>query len=155
VVRTFFKIISHGCVVGWTLSRHFLVAAVIRRSGPARALRLTFESLGVHWVRLGQALALRFDVLPADLCNELLLVSNDISPFGYPEVKRIIEREFGDGPERLFEAFDEVPFAVTSSGQLHKAITAAGESLVVKVQQQGNRRFPCSIGDHARACEVL
>jgi ubiquinone biosynthesis protein len=135
-VWTLLKILAHGCVVAWTLSRHILFHVVIGRSGSARALRAAFESLGVNWVRLGQALALRFDVLPADLCSELLRIENDIKPFGYDEVKRIIEQELGRTTEYLFESFDETPFAITSSGQLHKAITSAGEHLVVKVQRQ-------------------
>jgi ubiquinone biosynthesis protein len=139
-VLTFLKIIAHGCAVGWTLSRHFLFQAILGRSGSARALRPAFESLGVNWVRLGQALALRFDVLPADLCRELLSIRNDIKPFGYAEVRRIIEQEFGRTPEHLFESFDETPFAITSSGQLHKAITLAGEHLVVKVQREETSR---------------
>jgi predicted unusual protein kinase regulating ubiquinone biosynthesis (AarF/ABC1/UbiB family) len=136
VVRTFFKIIAHAGVVAWTLCRHFLFPILIRGSGSAHALRLSLESLGSNWVRLGQALALRFDILPDDLCSELLRIQSDIRPFAYAEVKRIVEREFGQTPERLFAAFDEAPFAVTSSGQLHKAITSAGEHLVVKVQRE-------------------
>ena len=136
MVRTFLRIIAHGCGAAWTLSRHFLAQAVIARSGSARALRLSFESLGVNWVKLGQALALRFDVLPADLCRELLNIQNDIKPFGYAEVKRIIQQEFGRTPEDLFGVFDETPFAITSSGQLHKAVTSTGMHLVVKVQRK-------------------
>lgn len=133
-MRTFLKIFAHGCVAVWTLGKNFLVQAVIGRSNKARALRLSFETLGVNWVKLGQALALRFDVLPADLCRELLRIQNNIKPFGAAEVKRIIQQEFGRPPEQLFQSFEQMPFAITSSGQLHKAVTSTGMYLAVKIQ---------------------
>lgn len=104
--------------------------------GHARALRRVFEALGENWVKLGQSLALRFDVLPADLCRELLRIQNNIKPFGYPEVRRIIEQDLGGAPADLFQVFDEIPFAMTSSGQLHKATTPTGQYCVVKVQKE-------------------
>ena len=78
----------------------------------------------------------RFVSVLDELCGELLHIQSDIEPFGDVEVRRIVDAEFGRAPERLFESFEEAPFALTSSGQLHKAVTSAGERLVVKLQRE-------------------
>lgn len=136
MVSIFLKIIAHGCVAAWTLSRYYLLQSIVGRSSSARALRLGFQSLGVNWVKLGQDLSLKFDILPGDVCRELLRIENNIKPFAFAEVERVIAHEFGRSPEQLFNSFDVIPFAVTSSGQLHKAVNSDGTQLVVKVQRE-------------------
>src|SRR5262249_51214308 len=70
-------------------------------SGPRR-LRLFFESLGGVWVKMGQNLALRFDLLPPDYCNELYKLMNEVRPFPYEQARKIIRQELGGYPEEIF-----------------------------------------------------
>ena len=62
-----------------------------RRPGPVR-MRLALESLGGAWLKLGQMLALRYDLLPAAYCNELFGLLNQVAPFAYADVRRIVAR---------------------------------------------------------------
>ena len=72
-----------------------------RRSGPVRT-RLAFERLGGAWIKLGQMLALRFDLLPAAYCDEMFKLLNQVAPFSYAEAREIVRQELGDEPERIF-----------------------------------------------------
>ena len=66
--------------------------------GPVR-MRLALEQLGGAWVKLGQMLALRFDLLPAAYCDELFKLLNEVRPFPYPQVREIVRQELGADPE--------------------------------------------------------
>src|SRR3569832_1470784 len=104
------------------LARYQLPAALPFRSSPqksARALRAVFEKLDFTFVKLGQALALRFDLLPADYCQELLLITNEVTAEQYPAIHQTVIEDLGRSPEEIFAAFERTPFAVTSSGQIH------------------------------------
>lgn len=119
------------------LARYQLFATLPFRSNPqksARALRVVFEKMGFTFVKLGQALALRFDLLPADYCQEFLRISNELAADGYPTIHRIITEDLGCSPEEIFAAFEHQPFAVTSSGQIHQATSSDGVQLAVKIQ---------------------
>ncbi len=109
-----------------------------RRSRPVR-LRLAFEELGGAWIKLGQMLALRFDLLPAAYCDELFKLLNQVAPFSYAEVSAIIRRELGADPEVVFESFAPSSFAAASIGQVHRAVLHSGEAVAVKVQRPGIR----------------
>jgi ubiquinone biosynthesis protein len=92
------------------------------------------EFLGGNWVKLGQALALRFDLLPPDLCRELLTIQNEAETATYQVIRQIVTDQLGRRPEELFARFDTHPFSATSTGQLHEAITRDGNRLVLKIQ---------------------
>ena len=83
---------------------HYFIAPALhlpggdRRAGPVR-MRLAFERLGGAWVKLGQMLALRFDLLPAAYCDELFKLLNQVAPFPYAAVREIISQELGDEPQ--------------------------------------------------------
>src|SRR3954471_20571260 len=109
-----------------------------RRSGPVR-LRLAFEALGGAWIKLGQMLALRFDLLPTAYCDELFGLLNQVAPFSYAEVRAIVRSELGDDPETIFRSFEPASFAAASIGQVHRAILHSGETVAVKVQRPGIR----------------
>src|SRR4249919_310584 len=109
-----------------------------RRSGPIR-LRLAFQRLGGAWVKLGQMLALRFDLLPAAYCDELFKLLNQVEPFSYAEVREIVRQELGDDPEVVFGSFAPESFAAASIGQVHRAVLHSGEAVAVKVQRPGIR----------------
>ena len=75
-----------------------------RRNGPIRT-RVAFEQLGGAWIKLGQMLALRFDLLPTAYCDELFKLLNQVAPFSYAEVREIIRGELGGEPEAVFRSF--------------------------------------------------
>src|SRR6478609_9092420 len=110
-----------------------------RRSRPVR-LRLAFERLGGAWIKLGQMLALRFDLLPAAYCDELFKLLNQVEPFSYDEVRVIIQQELGADPETIFQSFSHASFAAASIGQVHRAVLHSGEPVAVKVQRPGIRQ---------------
>ncbi len=117
--------------------RVFVTPAVFRRKEPTRAvlLRQAFEDLGGAWIKLGQMLALRFDLLPPAYCLELFKLLNEVRPFRYEAMRRTIEEDLGAPPEALFRSFEKEPFAAASIGQVHRAELHSGEAVAVKVQR--------------------
>jgi ubiquinone biosynthesis protein len=109
-----------------------------RRSRPVRT-RLAFEALGGAWVKFGQMLALRYDLLPAAYCDELFKLLNQVAPFSYVEVRGIIRQELGADPESIFSSFEAASFAAASIGQVHRAVLHNGDVVAVKVQRPGIR----------------
>lgn len=135
------QLIVRTCrVVGAAAS---LVPTLLRgrsRRTRAQALRSALESMGTNWIKLGQSLALRFDLWPAEYCSELLSIRNDPTPLSYASVREIVADELGEPVERAFASFASEPFTITSSGQFHLATAADGTRLVVKVQDRSMRR---------------
>src|SRR3954447_24182425 len=89
-----------------------------KRTGPVR-LRLAFESIGGAWIKLGQMLALRYDLLPVAYCDELFKLLDQVAPFPYEDVRAIVRQELGQEPERVFRSFEPASFAAASIGQVH------------------------------------
>ena len=104
-------------------------------------LRLAFEHLGGTWIKLGQMLAMRFDLLPAAHCQELLKLLNNVRPVPYEQVRDIVRRELGDDPESIFREFDPTPIAAASIGQVHRAVLPSGRRVAVKIQRPGARQI--------------
>jgi ubiquinone biosynthesis protein len=119
--------------------KHFLVPWLFSRGAPARAERAqaALEELGGTWVKLGQALALRFDILPADYCLQFFQLLNQVKPFPAGEVRRIVEQELGRPVETLYRSFQWEPLAAASIGQVHRAELPDGAAVAVKVQRPG------------------
>jgi predicted unusual protein kinase regulating ubiquinone biosynthesis (AarF/ABC1/UbiB family) len=114
-----------------------LVPARRRRApGPVR-LRRGLETLGGAWIKLGQLLALRFDLLPEAYCVELFNLLNRVAPFPYADVARIIREELGRPVDEVFSSFEPEPFGSASIGQVHDAVLHNGRRVAVKVQRPG------------------
>lgn len=114
-----------------------LVPARWRRApGPVR-LRRALETLGGAWAKLGQLLALRFDLLPEAYCLELFDLLNRAAPFPYAEVERVIAEELGQEIPERFASFAAEPFGSASIGQVHDAVLHDGRRVAVKVQRPG------------------
>ena len=107
-----------------------------RRSRPVR-LRVALESLGGAWIKLGQLLSLRFDVLPEEYCVELFGLLNRVPPFPYAEVERVLAEELGAEVSEVFSSFVPTPLASASIGQVHDATLLDGTRVVVKIQRPG------------------
>ena len=86
-------------------------------------------------MKIGQALALRFDLLPDEYCAELLKLLNRTPTVPYEAIRQTILRELGSFPEQIFASFDPVPLATASIAQVHIATTRDGEKLAIKVQR--------------------
>lgn len=100
-----------------------------------RRLREMFDELGPTFVKFGQLLSTRPDVVPPDIVVELRSLQDDVTPFAFAEVRRVLEEELGLTIEQAFLSFDEVPIAAASIGQVHRATLPTGDAVVVKVQR--------------------
>ncbi len=100
-----------------------------------RHLREMLDELGPTFVKFGQLLSTRPDVVPPDIIAELRGLQDDVRPFPYAEVERVVREDLGQPIERLFLEFDETPLAAASIGQVHRALLPNGRDVVVKVQR--------------------
>jgi ubiquinone biosynthesis protein len=104
-------------------------------SARGRRLREMLDELGPTFVKFGQLLSTRPDVVPPDIVAELRGLQDDVRPFPYADVERTIQEELGQPVGRLFVEFDETPLAAASIGQVHRAMLPNGRRVVVKVQR--------------------
>ena len=102
-----------------------------------KTLRSTLENLGPTYVKVGQYLALRPDLLPQDVCDELLLLTDQASFFPFEEARDILIEDLGQDPEQAFAEIHPVPVAAASLSQVYQARTHDGEVVAVKVQRPG------------------
>ena len=108
-------------------------------------LAADLERLGPTFIKLGQLLSTRADLLPPPYLDSLARLQDDLEPFAFDEVRTTIEDELGVRLSRIFDDFDETPLAAASLGQVHAATLrphggAGGRDVVVKVQRPGIRR---------------
>ena len=101
----------------------------------AERLRIVLEEAGGAFVKLGQMLSLRSDLLPQEYCDEFAKLQDSVKPFPMYQVRKIIQEEFGKSINKIFEEFDETPIAAASVGQVHKAKLKTGEVVAVKIQR--------------------
>ncbi len=98
-------------------------------------LRLSLEELGPTFIKLGQIISIRPDLLPQDIIHELEKLQDSVPSFPIDEVKDVIESELGDKIQNIYSEFTEKPLAAASIGQVHLAKLLSGKSVVVKVQR--------------------
>jgi ubiquinone biosynthesis protein len=106
-------------------------------ASPGKRLKLALEELGPAFVKLGQILSIRQDILPTDIIEELKKLQDSVQPFPFSEVKTLIEAEFKDNLDNIFKEFDEEPLAAASISQVHRAKLFSGKQVAVKVQRPG------------------
>ena len=134
----------------WFQIRHFLTRRPFREdlvrvegtrpivSPPV--LRSVLERLGPTFIKLGQVLSLRADLVGEELSGELSRLQSGAEPFPYEEARRMIEDELRRPPEKLFRSFEEKPAAAASLAQVHRAFLDDGTEVAVKVQRPGIRK---------------
>jgi len=134
--------VKHG--FGYFFERHRLTDLFpwISRDGSAdtpsdrgRRLREMLDELGPTFVKFGQLLSTRPDIVPPDIVVELQKLQDDVRPIPFADVRRVIEEELGLTIEQAFLEFDEQPTAAASIGQVHHALLPNGERVAVKVQR--------------------
>ncbi len=107
------------------------------RATTARRFRDTLAELGPTFIKLGQILSARPDILPADFIAELSQLQDSAAPMPVELVFKLIEQGLGRPAEQIFAFLDPVPMASASIAQVHRARLATGEDVVVKVQRPG------------------
>src|ERR687897_1659382 len=100
-----------------------------------RHLREMLDELGPTFVKFGQLLSTRPDVVPPDIVAELRGLQDDVTPFPSAQVREVVEEELGLTLEQAFLEFGETPIAAASIGQVHRAVLPNGDEVVVKVQR--------------------
>lgn len=103
-------------------------------------LRRTLEDLGPTFVKFGQLLSSRSDVLPEGVLAEMTRLQDTASPVSVEVVRSVIERELGASVEEIFGSFEPDPLGSASIGQVHQATLPGGEAVAVKVQRPEARR---------------
>jgi len=106
----------------------------LNTSGPVR-VRKILEELGPTYIKLGQLLSMRHDLVPLEYATEFAKLQDDAPSFEFEEVELIIREELGHSIEELFEFFEKKPLACASIGQVHRAKIKNGDEVVVKVQR--------------------
>jgi ubiquinone biosynthesis protein len=104
------------------------------RSLAARVVRV-LQELGPTYVKLGQVLGSRSDLLPPDFIEEFRKLQDRVKPFPTAEARAAVEHELGGPIDRFFSVFDDEPFAAGSMAQAYKAVTKDGRAVVVKVRR--------------------
>jgi ubiquinone biosynthesis protein len=98
-------------------------------------LREMLDELGPTFVKFGQLLSTRPDIVPPDIIAELRALQDDVTPFPFDEVQRVVREDLELPLEKLFLEFDEQPTASASIGQVHRAVLPNGRRVAVKVQR--------------------
>ncbi len=107
----------------------------IAQLSPAERMRLALEELGPSFIKLGQLLSTRPDVLPQSYITEFAKLQDMVPSFSFEEVRNQIRAELGGEIEELFSCFETDPIAAASIAQVHRARLASGEAVVVKVRR--------------------
>lgn len=98
-------------------------------------LRLILEDLGPTYVKLGQIMSMRSDMLPEAYCKELERLRTDVKPLSFDVIKEVIEEQLGCPAEEIFTEISPIPLGSASIAQVHPAVLKNGERVVIKVQQ--------------------
>jgi ubiquinone biosynthesis protein len=107
----------------------------------AERVRMACEELGPTYIKFGQILSTRPDLVPVDFIKELSKLQDSVPSSPFSEVSRIIESELGAPPEAIFDYFEKTPIASASIGQVYRATLKDGEAVAVKVQRPGIRKI--------------
>ncbi len=100
-------------------------------------LRLILEDLGPTYIKMGQIMSMREDMLPHEYCEELQKLRANVPPMTFETIQEIVEEELNHPLEEMFASVDENPLGSASVAQAHAAVLKNGENVVIKVQRKG------------------
>jgi ubiquinone biosynthesis protein len=113
----------------------------LRRKAPEKKtevrLREAIEDLGATFIKLGQILATRPDLIPLSMIRELERLQDNVKPVASDKVTKLLREELGTDPNEVFDNFSLIPLAAASIGQVHRARLKTGEEVVLKIQRPG------------------
>ncbi|NEO13417.1 MAG: AarF/ABC1/UbiB kinase family protein [Moorea sp. SIO3F7] len=121
---------------GYTEQKH-----AYRRKTQAIWIRDTFLDLGPTFIKVGQLFSTRADIFPSEYVEELSKLQDRVPAFSYEQVEQIIQEDLGKPIKELFSAFDPIPLAAASLGQVHKAQLRSGEEVAIKIQRPGLKKL--------------
>ena len=99
-------------------------------------LRLAIEEAGPTFIKLGQILASRDDVIPKNYCDELSHLRNQVKPMEYEKVLEILDREYEEKTFEIFSKIEKIPIGSASIAEVHKAVLKDGTEVVIKIQRE-------------------
>ena len=111
----------------------------LRRLPSPQRIRLALEELGPTFVKLGQMISVRPDLVPPDFIHELAKLQDEVPPFKVELARQVIAAELGTPVEVAFDYFEDKPIAAASIAQVHRARISGGEEVVVKIQRPNIR----------------
>lgn len=142
-------LVRHGLghvVETWHLQDKAILGLLLEKRDPDvqalsqfERITLALQDLGPTFVKLGQILSTRPDLVPQALCDELKSLQDRVQPIPFEQAREVIERSLGAPLDSVFRDFDETPLASASIAQVHTARLEGGEDVVVKVQRPGIR----------------
>jgi len=140
IVNVLFKNELHLIIDKLKLRKHLSVSNQLKvnlhpTSELAKRLRLSMEELSGAFVKLGQLLSLRSDLLPKMYTEEFSKLQDNVKPFNFEHVRKIVEEEFKKPLESVFVKFEKEPIASASVGQVHRATLGDGKLVAVKIQR--------------------
>ncbi len=146
ILRVFFKY-GFGYVVERIGIAHLIPEKLRKReflghpplSAPQR-VRMAMEELGPTFIKLGQMLSTRPDLIPMDYVVELSKLQDNVPPVGFDKVRQQLEKGLPGSVDEIFADFNDIPIASASISQVHKAVLRNGDVVAVKVQKPGIRK---------------
>ena len=128
-----------GLTLPWLLRYPLIVLRVLPKPQQTRGirLRLALEELGPVFIKFGQLLSTRPDLIPADICTELNKLQDDVPPFPSTQFVTIVESALGASVDTLFASFEHQPLASASVAQIHAATLEDGREVVIKAIRPG------------------